>query len=142
MCSSDLLLHWLPAFLPAYLFRFHVLTWHFFIALCSLEELFVFSGYSVLPSTIILLGMARRNDEHFDVVYEGDDVGNFGRTGILDFCCGTSCQGEDDAMDDIQKEVEKHQVQERAEGALNGAVSGFKAKSKPKQSTRNRSKKS
>jgi hypothetical protein len=137
-----LLLHWLPTFVPAYLFRFHVLTWHFFIALCSLEELFVFSGYSVLPSTIILLGMARRNDEHFDVVYEGDVVGNFGRTGVLDFCCGTSCQGEDDAMDDIQKEVEKHQVQERAEGALNGAVSGFKAKGKAKQSSRNRSKKS
>ena len=137
-----LLLHWLPAFVPAYLFRFHVLTWHFFIALCSLEELFVFSGYSVLPSTIILLGMARRTDEHFDVVYEGNDVGNFGRSGILDFCCGTSCQGEDDAMEDIQKEVEKHQVQERAEGALNGAVSGFKAKGKAKQSSRNRSKKS
>lgn len=137
-----LLMHWLPTFVPAYLFRFHVLTWHLFIALCSLEELFVFSGYSVLPSSIILLGMARRTDEHFEVVYEGDEAGNFGRFGILDLCCGTSCQGEDDAMDDMQKEAEKHQVQERAEGAVNGAVSGFRGKGRSKPNARNRSKKS
>jgi hypothetical protein len=137
-----LLLHWLPAFVPAYLFRFHVLTWHLFIALCSLEELFVFSGYSVLPSSIVLLGMARRTDEHFDVVYEGEDAGNFGRTGILDFCCGTTCQGEDDAMEDFQKEVDKHQVKERADDAINGAVSGVKGKGRSKQSNRGKSKKS
>lgn len=137
-----LLLHWLPAFVPAYLFRFHVLTWHLFIALCSLEELFVFSGYSVLPSSIVLLGMARRMDEHFDVVYEGEDAGNFGRTGILDLCCGTTCQGEDDAMDDFQKEVDKHQVKERSDDAINGAVSGLKGKGRSKQSNRGRSKKS
>jgi hypothetical protein len=137
-----LLLHWLPAFVPAYLFRFHVLTWHLFIALCSLEELFVFSGYSVLPSSIVLLGMARRTDEHFDVVYEGEDAGNFGRTGILDFCCGTTCQSEDDAMDDFQKEVDKHQVKERADDAINGAASGIKGKGRSKQSNRGRSKKS
>ena len=137
-----LLLHWLPAFIPAYLFRFHVLTWHLFIALCSLEELFVFSGYSVLPSSIVLLGMARRTDEHFDVVYEGDEPGNFGRFGVLDLCCGTTCQGEDDALDDIQKEAEKHQLQERTKGAMDGAVSGAKGKGRSKANTRTRSKKS
>ncbi|KAF2486802.1 hypothetical protein BDY17DRAFT_236931, partial [Neohortaea acidophila] len=63
--ANYLLTQWLPTFLPAYLGRYHVLTWHLFVALCSLEELFIYSGYAILPSTIILLGMARRTDEHF-----------------------------------------------------------------------------
>ena len=138
--ANYLLAQWLPTFIPAYLFRYHVLTWHLFIALCSLEELFVFSGYAVLPSSIVLVGMARRMDEHFAVVSEGKDAGNFGRFGILDFVCGTVCQGEGDAMDDMEDEADKHKVQERAQGALNGAVSGIKGRGRPK-STRNQGKK-
>lgn len=121
-----LLLEWLPAFLPAYLFRFHVLTWHLFLALCSLEELLVYSGYAVLPSQIILLGMARRTDEHFALVDEGKKAGNFGRTGILDFVCGTTCNVENDAMDDVQSEAEKHNIQQRATNAVDGAISGLR----------------
>ena len=136
-----LLVGWLPAFLPAYLFRFHVLTWHLFVALCSLEDLFVFSGYAVLPSDIVLVGMARRMDEHFAVVAEGKDAGNFGRFGLLDFACGTICQNEGDAVDDIQSEAEKHNVTQRASSAINGAVAGIKGKSKSKPSTRSQSKK-
>lgn len=128
-----LLANWLPTFLPAYLFRWHVLTWHLFLAVCSLEELFVFSGYYVLPSNIILLGMARRNDEHFATVSDGNAPGNFGRTGILDFICGTTCQSEDDAADDIRAEAEKHNVKQRAGNAVDGAVSGIRGKPKSKQ---------
>lgn len=126
--ANYLLSSWLPTFLPAYLFRFHVLTWHLFVALCSLEELFVFSGYAVLPSSIVLVGMARRMDEHFDVVDEAKSAGNFGRFGILDFVCGTTCSGADDAVDDISAEAEKHNVQERAEGVMDGVASGLKGR--------------
>lgn len=133
--ANYLLKEWLPTFIPAYLFRYHVLTWQLFVALCSLEELFVFSGYAVLPSSIVLAGMARRMDEHFAVVSEGNDVGgNFGRFGVLDFVCGTVCQGEGDAMDDVHDEAEKHAVPERAEGALNGAMAAIKGRGRPKGS--------
>ena len=135
---NHLVAQWLPTFLPAYLFRFHVLTWHLFLALCSLEELFVFSGYAVLPSSIVLLGMARRMDEHFAAVDEGKAIGNFGRSGVLDFICGTTCKDEGDAFDDLQSEAEKHSVKQRAENAVNGAVSGIRGKQRPKQGIRGR----
>jgi hypothetical protein len=128
---NHLLSQWLPMFLPAYLFRFHVLTWHFFVALCSLEDLFVYSGYAVLPSSILLVGMARRQDEHFAVAYDGKAPGNFGRFGILDLLCGTTCSNGDDAVDDMQAEAEKHNVQERAGNAVDGFVSGMKIKARP-----------
>jgi hypothetical protein len=41
---------WLPTILPAYLFRWHVLTWQLFLALTSLEDLFIFSGASITSS--------------------------------------------------------------------------------------------
>ena len=135
-----LLGEWLPTFLPAYMFRFHALTWHLFLALCCLEELFVYSGYAVLPSSIVLVGMARRTDEHFAVVADGKAVGNFGRTGILDIVCRTTCPGEDDATDDIEAEAKKHRVQQKAEGAVNGAMAGVKRDAKSKRNTRSQSK--
>ena len=137
-----LLVQWLPTFLPAYIGRYHVLTWHLFVALCSLEDLFVFSGYAVLPSNIILLGMARRTDEHFAVVDEGKTPGNFGRWGVLDFVCGTTCQGEDDAMDDLQREADKHNVKQRASNAVDGAVSGIKGRQKSKSAAKGQGKSS
>ena len=70
---------WLPVYLPAALFRFHILTYHLMVALLSLEEAFIYSGYSVLPSTIILAGMARRVDGHM----MNDGQGNFGASGLL-----------------------------------------------------------
>lgn len=139
--ANYLLVQWLPTFLPAVLGRWHVLTWHLFLALCSLEDLFVFSGYAVLPSSIIMLGMARRTDEHFAVVDAGREPGNFGRWGFMDFVFGTTCQGEDDAMDDIQKETEKHQVKDRAQNAVDGFVSGAKTKSRAKSNVKAKSSK-
>ena len=102
----------------------------------------MFSGYAVLPSSILLLGMARRTDEHFAVVDEGKRVGNFGRWGLMDFVCGTTCQDEDDAVDDFQKEADKHSVKQRAASAMDGIVSGVKSKPKSKTATRSQAKSS
>ncbi|KAK3696559.1 hypothetical protein LTR37_017901 [Vermiconidia calcicola] len=106
----------------------------------TLEDLCVFSGYAVLPSTIVLVGMARRTDEHFAVVSEEKTAGNFGRFGVLDVICGTTCQNEDDAMDDMQVEAEKHHIQERAQGGVNGAIAGLKGQAKSRV-TRSQNKK-
>ena len=137
-----LLMQWLPTFLPAYLVRFHVLTWHLFLALCCLEDLFVYSGYAVLPSNIVLLGMARRTDEHFAVVDEGKAPGNFGRLGVLDFIFGTTCVGVDDAADDLYKEAEKHNVKERTETAMDGVESAVKGKQRSKGGAKGQNKSS
>lgn len=118
-----LLAQFLPLWAPAYLFRFHVLTWHILLAVVSLEELFVYSGYAVLPSSIVLAGMARRTDAHFATAKDSAHAGNFGHWGVLDFACGTSCRG-DDVMDDLQDEAEKHQVQRRVSEAMKGAKDG------------------
>jgi hypothetical protein len=118
------LLHsWLPTFLPAYLFRWHVLTWHAFLIITSLEELFVFSGYAVLPSSIILTGMARRSEAHFDSVQNRGQVGNYGHLGLLDFCLGTACKHEDDIIDDVKSEADKHRLQDRIDAAVQAALS-------------------
>ncbi|CAK4028538.1 sterol desaturase family [Lecanosticta acicola] len=121
-----LLASWLPTVLPAYLFRWHVLTFTILQVLCSLEELFVFSGYSVLPSAIILAGMARRVDAHFNSVEDGKSPGNFGPLGVLDFLLGTSCREETTVVDDIQDEVEQRNFQERVEEAVRAVMDNMK----------------
>ena len=122
-----LLAQWLPLFATAVVFRMHVLTWHVLLALVSLEDLFVYSGYAVLRSSIILAGMARRTDAHFASVKAGKPA-DFGHWGILDFVSGTSYNGEADVMDDVQDEAEKHRFQERAQDAVNGALASIKGK--------------
>lgn len=93
----------------------HILTYLILVAVFSLEETFVYSGYNVLPSTIMLRGMARRCDAH---MMSGGD-GNFGCLGVLDWCHGTTL-GKD-VMDDFKAEVEKHHMEEKAEKAIDGA---------------------
>jgi hypothetical protein len=117
-----LLAGWFPTILPAYLFRFHVLTFQIFLALTSLEELFVYSGYAVLPSSIVLVGMARRTDAHFVVVKEQQKVGNYGHLGVLDFVCGTTCSVEVDVVDDLKSEVDKHHLQQQVDEAVKRAI--------------------
>lgn len=124
---------WIPTILPAYLFRWHVLTWHLFLVLTSLEELFVFSGYSVLPSQIMLAGMARRTEAHFDSVKENGRVGNFGRLGLIDFLVGSTCQDEDDVLDDLQDEAEKHRVGDKIHDAVDSAASGIEKKGRSRK---------
>ena len=105
----------LPLYLPAVALRMHILTYLVLIAFFSLEETFVYSGYNILPSTIMLRGMARRTDAH--MLSEGE--GNFGSLGVLDWCHGTTL-GKD-VMDDLKSEMEKHDVQERTGKAIDGA---------------------
>jgi hypothetical protein len=46
---------WMPSILPAYIFRWHVLTWQLFLVLISLEELFIFSGESIYFANVEVL---------------------------------------------------------------------------------------
>ncbi|KAK5130220.1 hypothetical protein LTR08_002305 [Meristemomyces frigidus] len=120
-----LLSQWAPLFLPAVWFRFHVLTWHVLVALVSLEDLFVYSGYAVLPTSIMLAGMARRTDAHFAAVKDGREVGNFGNLGILDLVCRTACKEEANVVDDMQSEAENYALQQRVEKAVQSAMGGL-----------------
>lgn len=75
----------------------------------------MYSGYNVLPSTIMLRGMARRTDAH--MMSQGE--GNFGPLGVLDWAHGTTLGG--DVVEDLRAEMEKHDVQERTSKAIDGA---------------------
>ncbi|KAL8826010.1 MAG: hypothetical protein Q9191_004063 [Dirinaria sp. TL-2023a] len=100
----------LPAYLPALLFRFHLLTYHLYLAIISLEETFAYSGYNVLPSAFILGGIARRTERHL----MGEAEGNFGCFGFMDFALGTSL-GQDLA-DDVRDEVEEEIREKKGKG--------------------------
>jgi hypothetical protein len=111
----------------------HLTTYLLLLSIFSLEELFTYSGYTILPSTIMLRGMARRTDAH--MMSEGE--GNFGPLGVLDWCHGTTL-GKD-VMDDLKAEMEKHDVQDRAGKAIDGAgdaAGGIAAKFKRSKKTR------
>ncbi|KAF2734948.1 hypothetical protein EJ04DRAFT_576498 [Polyplosphaeria fusca] len=110
-----LVLRAVPLYLPAIAMRMHILTYVLLLSLTSLEDLFVYSGYDVLPSTIMLRGMARRCDAH--MMSEGK--GNYGPLGVMDWAHGTSLGG--DVVDDLRDEMDKHRVQERAGRAIDGA---------------------
>jgi hypothetical protein len=91
------------------------MTYLVLLAVFSLEEVFTYSGYNILPSTIMLKGMARRVDAH--MISEGK--GNYGPLGVLDWVNGTTLGV--DVMDDLQEEMRKHNVQERTGKAIDGA---------------------
>ncbi|PSN62056.1 hypothetical protein BS50DRAFT_136377 [Corynespora cassiicola Philippines] len=126
-----LVYRFLPLYLPAIACRFHIMTYLLLLALFSLEDLFTYSGYNVLPSTIMLRGMARRTDAH--MMAKGK--GNYGPTGVLDWAHGTTLGA--DVVDDLHAEMEKHHVQERAGRAMddagdaaNGLAGKFKSRGK------------
>ena len=130
-----LLADWLPTYLPAVLFRWHVLTWHIFLVLTSLEQLFVFSGYAVLPSTILMAGMARRMEVHFDSLQPGRQSGNYGHLGLTDFLLDTSCKGGSSTLlDNIQDEAEKRAFLERIDEAVHVAMASVYGKSQGQES--------
>lgn len=106
---------WLPLYIPAVALRMHILTYLLLVAFFSLEETFVYSGYNILPSTIMIRGMARRTDAH--MLSEGD--GNYGSIGVLDWCHGTTI-GKD-VMQDLKAEMEKHDVEEKTGRAIDSA---------------------
>lgn len=99
----------LPTYLPALLFRFHLITYVLYVTLISLEETFAYSGYSTVPTNFILGGVARRTDNH--VLCGGE--GNFGPWGLMDWIFGTSVGA--DLVDDVVQEAEKHDVPARVE---------------------------
>ncbi|KAK8226729.1 hypothetical protein HDK77DRAFT_114789 [Phyllosticta capitalensis] len=122
-----LLHHWLPLFGSAALLHCHVITYQLLLALVSLEEFFVYSGYSVLPSGILLSGMARRADAHA----MNGGKGNYAPIGVLDWLHGTSVGS--DVSDDVRQELEKHDVKERAGSTVDEAASKLNVKRKSKK---------
>ena len=100
----------LPTFLPALALRLHLLTYNLYLAVVSLEEVFAYSGYNVLPSGFILGGIARRQERHL----MGAPDGNFGCFGLVDFLLGTSVGT--DLVDDLVDEADKKQVGKKAKG--------------------------
>jgi hypothetical protein len=81
----------------------------------SSEELFTYSGYNILPSTILVRGMARRVDGHF--LAKGK--GNYTAFGAVDWISGTSVGG-DPVIEDLKAEWDKHGMSDRlADGADN-----------------------
>lgn len=112
-----LLTDWAPLYLTTLFFRFHVLSWYILTAVVSLEQFFIYSGYSVLPSQILLAGMAKRTDSH----YATGGKGNYGRWGVLDWIFGTSCPGDADVVDDFQEEVDRRDVKQHASNMIGRA---------------------
>ena len=104
-----------PTYLPAILFRFHLLTYMLFLILVSLEETFAHSGYSTVPTNFILGGIARRADAH---VMSGGE-GNYGPWGLMDWAFATSIGA--DIVDDLRAEADRHDLDGKAEAALQTA---------------------
>ena len=105
----------LPTYLTAVIFRFHILTYLLYLAVVSLEETFAYSGYNMLPSSFVLGGMARRQEKH---LMSGGN-GNYGCFGLVDFAMGTSV-GED-LVDDIVDEADERRVAKKTKGKKNAA---------------------
>ena len=105
----------MPTYLPAVFFRFHLLTYLLYLAIVSLEETFAYSGYNMLPSAFVLGGIARRQEKHI----MGGEYGNYGCFGLMDFAVGTSI-GED-LIDDVIVEAEEKQVAKKTIRKVKGA---------------------
>ena len=92
-----------------------------YLALISLEETFVYSGYNILPSAFILGGIARRQEKH--LMSRG--TGNYSCWGLMDLCMGTSV-GSDVVSDGVE-EGEKRGVGANMRGKGKG-IGGKKRK--------------
>ncbi|KAJ5180623.1 hypothetical protein N7492_003833 [Penicillium capsulatum] len=103
----------IPTYLPAMLFRFHMLTFLLYLAVISVEETFVYSGYTIMPTNFFMSGIARRTDEH--LLTNGE--GNFGPWGVMDWICGTTI-GESTVEDDLVSELEEHEIDDKVRKAL------------------------
>ena len=100
----------MPMYVPAVALRMHLLTYHVYLIIVSLEETFAYSGYNVLPTAFILGGIARRQERH--LMSNGE--GNFGCFGLSDFIMGTSL-GED-LVEDVVDEADEKQAGKKAKG--------------------------
>ena len=116
------LLHvFVPMYIPATLLRFHLLTYQVYLILISLEEVFAYSGYNVLPSALILGGMARRQERHLMGI--GD--GNYGCFGLADVLMGSSLGTE--FFGDLMDEADEKWITNTAKGK----AKGLSGKAKP-----------
>lgn len=97
------------------LFRFHMLTYLLYLTTISIEETFAYSGYTVMPTSFFLGGIARRTDMH---LLRGAE-GNFGPWGIIDWALGTAV-GETIA-DDIEAELEERQIEDSIRKAIDAS---------------------
>lgn len=102
-----LISNFVPTYGPAMLFRFHLITYIIYLSLISIEETFAYSGYTIMPTSFFLGGIARRVDMH---VLSGGE-GNFGPWGILDWICGTTVR--ETMEDDLREEIEEHEIEEK-----------------------------
>lgn len=130
----------LPTYLPALLFRFHLLTYILYLSFISLEETFAYSGYSTVPTNFILGGIARRTDTH--VLCGGD--GNFGPWGLIDWVMSSSVGA--DVLDDVLAEGDRkdvggkvERVKDRAKKRVNGKVEQVRNGGGGRRKTRTRS---
>ena len=112
----------LPMYIPAVFLRMHLLTYHIYLIIVSLEETFAYSGYNVLPTAFILGGIARRVERHL----MGPGDGNFGCFGLSDFILGTTL-GED-LLEDVAEEAEEKQVGKKAKGKAKGVKKKVKSR--------------
>ena len=92
----------------------HLLTYHIYLSIVSLEETFAYSGYNVLPGAFILGGIARRQELH--LMNKGK--GNYGCLGIMDPIMGTNV--EEETADSIRDEVEDRNVVEKVKEKRKG----------------------
>lgn len=97
----------IPLFLPCMFLRPHMITYFLYLAICTGEEAFSMSGYTIVPG-YFLSGIAARSSLH----YAGSGSSNFGAWGVVDWCHGTS-RGRD-IFDDLRAEADKHHLQERS----------------------------
>lgn len=106
----------IPTYAPAMLFRFHMLTYLLYLSTISIEETFAYSGYTIMPTSFFLGGIARRTDMH---VMDGGE-GNFGPWGVLDWICGTTL-GDRDIEDDVMDEMDEHEIEQKVRRALDSS---------------------
>lgn len=111
-----LILHRLvPVLLPAAVVRPHLLTYFLFVGLCTVEEMFAMSGYTIVPG-IIMSGITQRTAIH----YATEGGANFSAYGVADWAHGTS-KGRG-VLDDVRAEAEKHHLQQRGEQKVSDGV--------------------
>ncbi|KAK3078681.1 hypothetical protein LTS18_006898, partial [Coniosporium uncinatum] len=110
-----ILWRWIPLYTPLLVLRMHIITFNILLIVVSFEEAFTYSGYNVLPSAILLAGMARRADAH---VLSGGK-GNYGAWGVGDWVCGTSVTGDKGVQ-----EVEERGIEDKIQRAVSEALEG------------------
>ncbi|OJJ35430.1 hypothetical protein ASPWEDRAFT_509594 [Aspergillus wentii DTO 134E9] len=107
-----LLLNFIPTFAPAMLFRFHMLTYLLYLTIISIEETFAFSGYTIMPTSFFLGGIARRTEIHLSSGAEG----NFGPWGIVDWIFNSAVG--DNIVDDAEAEIEEQEIDEEVKRVI------------------------